>query len=188
MIQSEQQLTHEEHEALAGFTVSVPRRVRRKVYQRLELRGCGIAFLAVILAIDGLAFFVPALRVNIAIAVGVFFGLIGLLVMTALPRGLWEDFRHRHLVRKGVVVIGRVSKREIKVDIGSQGPVGWTDYALTYSFQPASGELIVATRTSSSLDKFREGGPILIIYLPQNPRKHEPFLLLAYEPIAPEIC
>ena len=80
MIQSEQQLTHEEHEALAGFTVSVPRRVRRKVYQRLELRGCGIAFLAVILAIDGLAFFVPALRVNIAIAVGVFFGLIGLLV------------------------------------------------------------------------------------------------------------
>ncbi len=189
MIQREQQLTSEEREALPGFAAPAPRRVRRKSHRRhqpwgafSEVGGCFVIFLGLV---GGIALFVPVLRPSMLIALIIFSVLIAGFSLLLLPQGLEKVVYHKHLARQGSFAIASVSQIEIKVDMGSQGPVGWTDYTLTYSFQTARGETIVATRTSGSLNKFREGGPILIVYLPQNPRKHEPFLLLACEPIGP---
>ena len=189
MSQSEQQLTSEECEALTGFAEPTPRQVRRKAHERhapwgafSEVGGCFVIFLGLV---GGIALFVPILRPNMLIALIIFSVLVAGFSLLLLPQGLEKVVYHKQLARQGSFAIASVSQIEIKEDMGSQGPVGWTDYTLTYSFQTARGETIVATRTSSHLDKFREGGPILIVYLPQNPRKHELFLLLAYEPIAP---
>ena len=179
----EVRLTYEEQEALPGFAIPTPRRVTRKTDIKTEMRGGVIAGLVVALGIGTLAFFAPALRMSIAIGGGVFVGLVSLCLLSALPRGLWEEFQQRRLVREGVAVVGKVVKREIKVDMGSQGPVGWTDYILTYEFQTQSGTTITATRTSS--ERPREGGPILVLYLPNSPARNAPFLNLIYEPIAP---
>jgi hypothetical protein len=187
MSQSEQLLTPEDREALPGFAAPAPRRVQRKAEQNqpkgLVDIGC-LSVLSIVASVFGaLAFFIPTLRINIAIGVGVFLGLIGLLILSALPQALLQKLKHWYLARHGVAVVARVSKREIHSDMGSQGPYGWTDYVFTCEFQVEEGRKITGTFISSE-DKYRENGPILIIYNPKNPKDHQAFSSLMYEPLA----
>ena len=92
MNQSEQQLTHEEREALPGFAAPTPRRVRRKAHERhapwgvfSEVGGCFVIFLGLV---GGIGLFVPILRPSMLIALIIFSTLIAGFSLLLLPQGL----------------------------------------------------------------------------------------------------
>ncbi|MBB6049436.1 hypothetical protein HNQ39_001198 [Armatimonas rosea] len=57
------------------------------------------------------------------------------------------------------------------------------DFVISYEFQMVEGKRVKGECTSGWLSRFHEGGPILIVYLPDDPSQNEPFLNLTHEPV-----
>ena len=179
-------LTYEEREALPGFAVAPPRQIQKKVDKTGSLWqwGCILPCLVLAMFLAGIAYILPILRVSIAIGSGVFLGLLGLL---AVPGTIWE-FRNflesKWLTRYGKAAITNPARREIKVDCGSEGPYGFTEYTLHYDFLTDSGETVTGTYTSR--DFVDEGTCVLVVYHPNKPKVHRLYHTLQHEPVLVE--
>ncbi|WP_394793661.1 hypothetical protein [Armatimonas sp.] len=121
---------------------------------------------------------------SIIIGSGVFWGLLCLLAIPGMILQFRDSLESKLLTKYGKVAITNPIRREIKVDCGSQGPYGWTDYILHYDFLTEAGETVSGTYTSKEF--VDDGISALVIYNPKNPKKHRLYRALQHEPFLME--
>lgn len=111
-------------------------------------------------------------------AFGAFFlGLLALFAIPSLIRCAYEEARQRRLVGEGWAVMGIVTKKECP-QTGDHGCVPQVEYTfLTDEGVPLTGS---SNRFAGHYDEVEEGGPILILYLPERPEENMPYLVAAY--------
>ena len=142
-----------------------------------ELSGCGGIILGVLLLLA----LIPAFRQEALIAAALFTSAVSILALLQSSGSLSEVRHHRRLARHGEAVIGQVVLLT-SVQLNDDTPVVPLETTLEYRFHTRQcREIIEKRRTCSGWYKaLVQEGQVVVVYLPGEPNKNEPYNSLKY--------
>ena len=142
-----------------------------------ELRGCGGIILGVLLLLA----LIPAFRQEALIAAVLFGGAVSIFALLLSSGSLAEVLHHRRLARYGEAVIGQVTGRT-SVQLNDGTPAPGTEVLIEYKFRTQSGQELSGIRTTISgwYETLAQDSRIVVVYLPDEPKKNEPYNSLRY--------
>jgi hypothetical protein len=148
------------------------------------LGGCGGLILGVLLLLG----LIPALKPAPFIAAALFAAALALLALLSLPGSLSETKYHRRLAQYGEAVVGQVTNlTSVAREDGT--PALLTTVTLEYQFCTRAGQELSDKKETISgwhnelvqeSDALVKNMQLVVVYLPNEPEKNEPYNSLRY--------